>query len=1188
MSYFMAVETNSPSARERELFLGALEKSAPGERTAYLEAACGADAALRQRIEDLLKEQEDVGSFLEAPALSGTPLISGPGGTELAGAVTEKPGDRIGRYKLLQKIGEGGCGVVYMAEQEEPVRRRVALKVIKLGMDTKSVIARFEAERQALAMMDHPNIAKVLDAGATETGRPFFVMELVRGIRITDYCDENNLSTEQRLALFVQVCHAIQHAHQKGIIHRDIKPSNLLVTLHDSVPVPKVIDFGIAKATEQRLTDKTLFTQFTAFIGTPAYMSPEQAEMSGLDIDTRSDIYSLGVLLYELLTGKTPFDAEGLLRSGLDACRRTIREQEPVRPSTRVATMIGAELTTTAEQRRTEAAKLIHSLRGDLDWIVMKCLEKDRTRRYDTANDVVQDVERYLENEPVLARPPSNVYRLQKLFRRYRGAVAAAAAIAATLLLGMTFSTWQAVRATRAEHRAETSQRQETVLRRLAEQEEAGSQLNEYVADINLAQQSVTAGNLGRAVQLLDKHRPQHGAPDLRGFEWRYLWQLCQGDQHTSLPPQDGPVQSIAVSPDGNLLALGVHQEQAQSHVPGRLERNLWVMDMRDRVSIWDLRTRTLLTKLSKPAYSMLFLPDGKSLASSHLATVRIWHTSNWTEQTALSEKLGGFGFLGEGGRFPMEGSRLSIALSADGARLASANRDGVRLWDTAKWRQMGLFTNTFGPMAFSPDGKTLAADTRDGITLFPLVRDGNPVVLEDSTNLFFRSGPRFLSDRVMIFSPDSKFVVAARNTLSERGVFVLSVWDAQTGREIETMPRRDQEQHTGAISSMAFSPDGNTLATASLDYSIALWDFAKRQRITTLQGHLSEVWAVAFSPDGQTVISAAKDGSVNFWPARPQAKDDSIAGQWQTLSFSKDGQSLAALNREGVLAFINVATREPEQQLQLQLNPMRFRPPGSVSISADFSTLAQPLNDGSVKIWNLQTHDSTVLKVSRGAVEFALLSPDGGTLITGGRNHTLRCWDLSAGTNVAIGTNIHKAVLSPDARTLVAFGEGDTLELWDFPTRSLRASVSVEAQLGAEPSFSKDSRLLAVICPDDMIRVLNTVTGRWLGVFSGHKQSVSSVAFSPDAKTLASSSEDSTLKLWNVATQQELFTIRRLGGAPRGLMFSPDGRVLAAGSGFFALGSGLRFYQAPLLSEADSASTKTAAVTSAASGAKN
>src|SRR3984957_12918529 len=281
----------------------------------------------------------------------------------------EQPGDTIGRYKLLQQIGEGGCGVVYLAEQTEPVRRNVALKVIKLGMDTKSVIARFEAEQQAMALMDHLNIAKVLDAGATDSGRPFFVMELVRGTKITEFCDQNDLSTHDRLRLFVQVCHAIQHAHQKGVIHRDIKPSNILVTLNDDVPMPKVIDFGIAKATQQRLTDKTLFTAFEQFIGTPAYMSPEQAEMSGLDVDTRSDIYALGVLLYELLTGQTPFDKDRLRQAGYDEIRRIIREEEPRRPSTKVATLQGEERTTTARRRSTDSSKLLHQLQGDLDWI---------------------------------------------------------------------------------------------------------------------------------------------------------------------------------------------------------------------------------------------------------------------------------------------------------------------------------------------------------------------------------------------------------------------------------------------------------------------------------------------------------------------------------------------------------------------------------------------------------------------------------------------------------------------------------------------------------------------------------------------------------------------------------------------------------------------------------------------------
>jgi eukaryotic-like serine/threonine-protein kinase len=360
---------------------------------------------------------------------------------------------------LLQQIGEGGCGVVYMAEQQEPVRRRVALKVIKPGMDTRQVIARFEAERQGLALMDHPNIAKVLGAGSTETGRPYFVMELVKGIPITRFCDEHNLSTVTRLGLFVQVCQAIQHAHQKGIIHRDIKPSNILVADHDGVPVPKIIDFGIAKATtDQRLTDKTLFTAFERFIGTPAYMSPEQANLSGLDIDTRSDIYSLGVLLYELLMGKTPFEGKRLHQAGLDEIRRIIREEEPAGPSTKLHTLDAAEQTTVARHRQSDPPKLAHLISGDLDWIVMKALEKDRGRRYETASGLVLDIQRHLNNEPVVARPPSNSYRFQKMVRRNKLVFAAASAVALALIAGLGFSTWSFLRERQA-HAGEISAR---------------------------------------------------------------------------------------------------------------------------------------------------------------------------------------------------------------------------------------------------------------------------------------------------------------------------------------------------------------------------------------------------------------------------------------------------------------------------------------------------------------------------------------------------------------------------------------------------------------------------------------------------------------------------------------------------------------------------------------------------------
>ena len=471
---------NADTQREEELFDEARQMAAAEERRAFLAVACAGDEALRARVEKLLGAASEAEQFFaESGAALGLPAAHPPGtaGAGASGVPGEEPvGTRIGRYKLLQKIGEGGWGVVYLAEQEEPVRRRVALKIIKLGMETKSVIARFEAERQALAMMDHPNIARVFDAGATDRGPPYFVMELVRGVRITKYCDEHNLSTPQRLDLFIQVCHAIQHAHQKGIIHGDIKPSNIMIAQQDGVPVPKVIDFGIAKATEVRLTDRMLFTSYVQLIGTPAYMSPEQADVNGLDIDTRSDIYSLGVLLYELLTGLTPFDGAELLESGLDEMRRILREQEPARPSIKLGGLAPAALAKTAGDRRTEPARLVSSLQGDLDWIVMKALEKDRGRRFETANGLALDIQRHRNNEPVSARPPSRLYRFQKLVRRNRVVFAAAAAVTAALVIGLGTSTWLFLREREARQRAVAAEQQQARLRHEAEVREKISQ----------------------------------------------------------------------------------------------------------------------------------------------------------------------------------------------------------------------------------------------------------------------------------------------------------------------------------------------------------------------------------------------------------------------------------------------------------------------------------------------------------------------------------------------------------------------------------------------------------------------------------------------------------------------------------------------------------------------------------------
>jgi tRNA A-37 threonylcarbamoyl transferase component Bud32 len=641
--------------REEILFREALQRAKGPERKAFLDGACLGDQAVRARLETLLQAHETSDPFLE-------PQAAAPATETVLVPPEEGPGTLIGRYKILEQIGEGGFGVVYVAEQREPVKRRVALKVIKLGMDTRQVVARFEAERQALALMDHPNIAKVLDAGATEAGRPFFVMELVKGIPITKYCDQEKLATRERLDLFIKVCHAIQHAHQKGIIHRDIKPSNILVTLHDGVPVPKVIDFGIAKATQQELTEKTVYTQLQQFIGTPAYMSPEQAEMSGLDIDTRSDIYSLGVLLYELLTGSTPFDTQELLKSGLDEMRKIIRERQPVRPSTR--------LRQTALRVSPSPLSTLHSaLSSDLDWIVMKCLEKDRTRRYETANGVALDIERHLKHEPVVARPPSVGYRLQKSFRRNKLVFSAAGVVGLALVLGVVVSSWQAIRAMEARRkeaaarvRADEAARVADSQRERAEKGEQQAKASElaarrnlYAADMVLAQQAFAEGNLGYAMKLLSKYDPNEaGSPavktgrarmpvsDLRDWEWRYLWQQSRSDE---------------------LYTLGLH------HGGGGV-------------------------------VEVVFAPDGRRLASrSQSGQAILWDVERKRSIAGWSDLTNGVSAIG---------------FSKDGRTLAVANGSGkaVRFFETTTGREMAgplWFTAPVWQLAFSPDGKTLA-----------------------------------------------------------------------------------------------------------------------------------------------------------------------------------------------------------------------------------------------------------------------------------------------------------------------------------------------------------------------------------------------------------------------------------------------------------------------------------------------
>ncbi|MBI2950123.1 MAG: protein kinase [Verrucomicrobia bacterium] len=1182
---------NPDREAEISIFNAAIELISTKERARYLDEACKDNPDRRRRIEALLQAYE------ASPDLLETDLTASDGTDARTHRLTEDIGATIGRYKLLQKIGEGGFGVVYMAEQREPVKRRVALKIIKLGMDTKQVVARFEAERQALALMDHANIAKVLDGGATETGRPYFVMELVRGIPLTQFCDENHLTTEERLKLFVQVCQALHHAHQKGIIHRDIKPTNILVTRQDDRPVPKVIDFGIAKATQQELTEKTLFTQFRQLIGTPAYMSPEQAQWGHMDIDTRSDVYSLGVLLYELLTGRTPLDSRDLMNAGYDEICRRIREQEPPLPSTRVSTLADAERGVIAERRRADPRRLGTLLRGDLDWIVMKALEKDRTRRYESTNDFAEDLQRFLASEPVTAAPPNTLYRFRRFTRRHKVSMAVAGIIVALLISATALSSWLAVRALDART---TAQKEADRARRAGEAEakqRALAQTNEAAAKELLVEARHEQGKaLMASAQRLKEQK--------HFFEANLTAARALGFAGYGRPTND----LIFETNFPKLLKLGSSEES---------DARLFIEREPDYAPLWrssvgrhhpnplgDDYFQTGHTAL----WQIAFGDNGTRLLTKLVTSIRDWSTDDGSllnefadSASAAISPNGDFIVSNDERQFTLRdpktgqvlrrlegdtGSILSIAAAKNGSVLALGLTNEIRLYDKTTGSLISTvtgLTERAEVLALDPSGRWLAfAGTNAWIQLCEAAT-GRPIRRLEGhdkrirTLAFAPSGDRLASGgddhKIHLWSTDtwSSGSVLEGHTHSVHSLVfhpnrpllisggadhTLRVWNVGTSRLVRTL-----SGHDNVIHAVAIDPQGTWLASGCQNGVVLLWNLDTYQPRFLPQTHADGISSVRVSPDGSMIASGSYDRTVRLWSSRTGELFATLRGHHapiHSVDFSPDGSRLASLDADAVVMLWDVERAERLRTLDPGKPTSRASWPWmrgrTLVFHPDGRRLVSRQGDLPI-IWDVTTGERLKdLEPSSQTIVTLALDPSGSLLAAADAFAGLTVWRLP-NPKPYLKHQFH------DVFTLaLAFDRDGTHLIRTSPSgfEFLNAeSGKLERTLGAgslirgnmDVVFNSTGTIIAAAGQDNAVHIWHGGSGNEIARLIGHKRPVSSVDLAPDNSFVVSGALDGAVILWDLASNRARVEWT-MGSAIVGLAFDKTGRrLMTAGS---------------------------------------